>query len=511
METTQILVIISLSCLLISLVSSLFPKIPIIVRNAFFLVAIILLATSRIVKQEDFEQKSEITHHITKKTIRLPHLNTRWKKDFVERWKNHEYKTNKKLIELMRDAPNNAIVIDSGAHVGDTGIMLAQILRDNNKSCRIMEIDPHRGKIDFIKELTILNDLRDHVMIYNCGLGSSSGKGTLDKSSHAGGWSITKSNDGNSEFDIKKLDDIVRDKVYLIKLDVEGMEIEALRGALNIIQRDSPLLMVEIIEHQLKKYNTSQNEIYKFMKSLGYEKTWAGDNDVLFSPDPGKDWLYHYFDRVVTITIPKRLEHVKKFTEKLNSKNIIHNAIWKDTLSFPDLIKQGLIVKNHPKSMSKGRVACHLSHIQVLRDFLNSNAETCLIFEDDNSLDFSNSKINFALAQSLKYLPEDWDILNLSPCWADCKNRVHLGGNLYKYTTSVACRNAYAVTRKGAKITIEKSLPLGKLSDAGDDTIAELTSQGILKYYSIHPRLFNQNREGLGTTLGNNDKLLECY
>jgi hypothetical protein len=45
METTQILAIISLSCLLISLVSYLVPKIPIIVKNGFFLVAIILLAT----------------------------------------------------------------------------------------------------------------------------------------------------------------------------------------------------------------------------------------------------------------------------------------------------------------------------------------------------------------------------------------------------------------------------------------------------------------------------------
>ena len=55
METTQILVIISLSCLLISLVSSLFPKIPIIVKNCFFLVAVILLATSQVVSpKSDF-------------------------------------------------------------------------------------------------------------------------------------------------------------------------------------------------------------------------------------------------------------------------------------------------------------------------------------------------------------------------------------------------------------------------------------------------------------------------
>ena len=50
MKTTQILTIISLSCLLISLVSSFISKIPIVVKNAFFLVAVILLATSQVVK-----------------------------------------------------------------------------------------------------------------------------------------------------------------------------------------------------------------------------------------------------------------------------------------------------------------------------------------------------------------------------------------------------------------------------------------------------------------------------
>jgi len=55
METTQILAIISLLCLLISLVSSLFPKIPIMVKNCFLLVAIILLATSQVVSpKSDF-------------------------------------------------------------------------------------------------------------------------------------------------------------------------------------------------------------------------------------------------------------------------------------------------------------------------------------------------------------------------------------------------------------------------------------------------------------------------
>jgi len=57
MKTTQILVIISLSCLLISLVSSLIPKIPIIVKNVLFLMAVILLATSQVIKYKPKEYK----------------------------------------------------------------------------------------------------------------------------------------------------------------------------------------------------------------------------------------------------------------------------------------------------------------------------------------------------------------------------------------------------------------------------------------------------------------------
>ena len=50
MKTAQILTIISLSCLFISLVSSFISKIHVVVKNVFFLVAVILLATSQVVK-----------------------------------------------------------------------------------------------------------------------------------------------------------------------------------------------------------------------------------------------------------------------------------------------------------------------------------------------------------------------------------------------------------------------------------------------------------------------------
>jgi hypothetical protein len=63
MKTAQILTIISLSCLFISLVSSFLTKIPVVVKNVFFLVAVVLLATSQVVKckPEELSEKQITT------------------------------------------------------------------------------------------------------------------------------------------------------------------------------------------------------------------------------------------------------------------------------------------------------------------------------------------------------------------------------------------------------------------------------------------------------------------
>ena len=50
MKTTQILIIVSLSCLFISLGSFLIPKIPGVIKSVFLLIAVILLATSQVIK-----------------------------------------------------------------------------------------------------------------------------------------------------------------------------------------------------------------------------------------------------------------------------------------------------------------------------------------------------------------------------------------------------------------------------------------------------------------------------
>jgi FkbM family methyltransferase len=61
-----------------------------------------------------------------------------------------------------------------------------------------------------------------------------------------------------------RLDDIYKGKPSVIKIDVEGHEMEVLKGSENTIKKYMPTLLIEIFDFE-------NNEVPKYLKSLGYE------------------------------------------------------------------------------------------------------------------------------------------------------------------------------------------------------------------------------------------------
>ena len=61
-----------------------------------------------------------------------------------------------------------------------------------------------------------------------------------------------------------RLDDIYTGTPSFVKIDVEGHELHALKGAQETLKKHKPTVLIEI-------HNFSEdNEVHKFMKSLGY-------------------------------------------------------------------------------------------------------------------------------------------------------------------------------------------------------------------------------------------------
>jgi hypothetical protein len=67
-----------------------------------------------------------------------------------------------------------------------------------------------------------------------------------------------------------KLDGFFSEKIDLIHLDLEGYEFEALKGAKELIERDKPLIILEI-DTRAVDYNNFMRELnYKPYKQLIY-------------------------------------------------------------------------------------------------------------------------------------------------------------------------------------------------------------------------------------------------
>jgi len=71
------------------------------------------------------------------------------------------------------------------------------------------------------------------------------------------------------------LDDIVEmnkiDRLNLIKIDIEGYEMHALRGARQVLKRFKPVLFVEVGYTRLLMNKTSPGELIRFLETHGYE------------------------------------------------------------------------------------------------------------------------------------------------------------------------------------------------------------------------------------------------
>ena len=81
-------------------------------------------------------------------------------------------------------------------------------------------------------------------------------------------------------FDIqtKKLDDFnFTNKISFIKIDVEGHEIEVIKGSEKTIKKNKPTLLVEIEEKYTQK---KVNETLKYINSLGYNSFYFKDNKL---------------------------------------------------------------------------------------------------------------------------------------------------------------------------------------------------------------------------------------
>lgn len=156
------------------------------------------------------------------------------------------------------------VFLDIGACLGEYSIWLGK----KGKKC--LAFEPVVESFQMIEHNIKLNNVANQVQAYNYGLGNQNTIANF-KINHTnpGASKRVKDKDNNtSELQICKLDDVFEqfqikpDQRIVIKIDVEGMEVEMLEGAKNFIHKYPHIVL--IIEEKL----SGEGEILKVLNKI---------------------------------------------------------------------------------------------------------------------------------------------------------------------------------------------------------------------------------------------------
>ena len=173
------------------------------------------------------------------------------------------------------------VVVDIGAHIGSYTYCLCKLIGPEG---HVVAIEPLP---DLAKMLTrAVSHLHLPVTVYNCALSSKEGEADLSvpvmNGGRAAGFATLESRDfknGKSyHVKLRRLDDICKDhpgRLSFIKIDVEGHELEVLRGGVETLAR-RPNLLIEI---EQRHSAIPIGETFAFLDSQGFRCEFLDENN----------------------------------------------------------------------------------------------------------------------------------------------------------------------------------------------------------------------------------------
>ena len=182
------------------------------------------------------------------------------------------------------------IVLDVGTNIGETLLHFAKIAGDSGF---VYGFEPDQENFRNVQKNIGLNDF-SNVHVFNLGVSDKKEEVRLFRVDPNNlGMNRILSDDEAAKFDdytvieTDTLDNIVTqnniDRVDVIKLDIEGYEMHALRGAVGTLRRFRPKLFIEVGYTRLLSNGTSPAEMVELLGGLGYVVRHAETDEVLTS------------------------------------------------------------------------------------------------------------------------------------------------------------------------------------------------------------------------------------
>jgi FkbM family methyltransferase len=183
--------------------------------------------------------------------------------------------------------PPGSVVVEGGANIGPHTVALSKLVGTGGE---VHAFEPQRLVFQALCANLALNGCAN-VHAYQAALGASSGEVLVpavppDRPENFGAIGLAGVSSGERT-PLRRLDELDLHACRMIKLDVEGMEIQALQGAAETVRRLRPLLYVE------NDRSDPTQALVRLLVSWGYDAYWhapplycednfAGDQENIF-------------------------------------------------------------------------------------------------------------------------------------------------------------------------------------------------------------------------------------
>jgi FkbM family methyltransferase len=145
------------------------------------------------------------------------------------------------LADARRFLLPNDVVFDVGAHIGNHTIFFAAICQ-----AIVFAFEPDEHNYGTLQRTVALNALQDRVAMYHAAVSSKIGFGHMVDGPRGTPATRRLSVASDGAVRVMRLDDTIPENpVRIIKIDVEGHELQVLLGATKLIERDRPRIYVE--------------------------------------------------------------------------------------------------------------------------------------------------------------------------------------------------------------------------------------------------------------------------
>lgn len=180
---------------------------------------------------------------------------------------------------IQRQVKKGNVIIDVGANIGYYTVLLANKV---GKKGKIYAFEPDSANFEILEKNIKANKL-ENVVAMKVAVGAKNETKTLHKSKeNYGDHKLYGNEKTKEEVKIVKLDDFIKEKIDLIKIDTQGWEPEIIEGAKNLIEKWKPIMFMEYFPAGYRLAKLNGEKMMKWLNTV-YKKLWWID-----------EWLYIY-------------------------------------------------------------------------------------------------------------------------------------------------------------------------------------------------------------------------